>query len=765
MQKKLVQSSLALTAATALGLGSAFFASPAMADGPQKIDVQSDKQVEKALAEIDPGNVNAYGVKNGKLNLGVEKKTDEIKDLEKRFDNVDVIEGVGELKPYAANDIVGGAGYLVTSPSGGGACSTGFSGWDGAGNPIVLTSGHCAKDYNEDTGVISGPSTVDQTEQPSTAPAAGGDGFNRSGLGVIGTWGFSSYGSGDYLVGDDPNGWPQPKSTDIDFAVINVDETKYDVKNGVTDWTSASTNDLSTKLATDIKQVGSEQPGTVQKSGRTTGVTEGEVWTEYNEAFDYANIGGYWVHGFGVRSDVDDPFSQPGDSGGAVFQGDTAVGVISGGGPAESNGTTFQFGWVADLDYSLQQSGTDFRLTPPDNGGGDDANADAGADGADSDAGADGAAANADAGADGAGANADAGADGADSDAGADGAGANADAGADGADADASDDGNPEKPEAPKAENQTIKPNGQVTGTATPNTQVEVSWAPAGTGPQAAPAEGSKTVTSDAEGNFTLEGPEAEGDYAYKAQTVVDGQKSDVTSFTVTVQAADDATADAAAEGDDANADAAAEGDDSNANADAGADAKDANADAAADSKDSNADADDSKDGEAPAERAIAIEPKEIAASEFVKEDKGVKITVKGFDEGEKVTLEVMAGPENVKGIELTETANADGVAMFSIYGTSASNPSVYVGKYDVSVTGANDTDDESPLTGSFKVVADDQGNGGGGSDDGKDGGNGGGGSDLPRTGAELTGLAAGAGLLLVGGAAVVLTMRRVKKN
>ncbi|RAG60625.1 hypothetical protein DN536_39245, partial [Burkholderia multivorans] len=59
-------------------------------------------------------------------------------------------------------------------------------------------------------------------------------------------------------------------------------------------------------------------------------------------------------------------------------------------------------GWVADLDYSLQQSGTDFRLTPPDNGGGDDANSDAGADGADSDAGADGAAANADAGADGA---------------------------------------------------------------------------------------------------------------------------------------------------------------------------------------------------------------------------------------------------------------------------------------------------------------------------------------------------------------------------
>ncbi|GAA0036994.1 hypothetical protein JCM18882A_29730 [Brevibacterium metallidurans] len=782
-----MQSSLALTAAAALGLGSAFFASPAMATGPQKLDVQSDKQVEKALADIDAGNVNAYGIKNGKLNLGVEKKTDEIKDLEKKFDNVEVITGIGELKPYAANDIVGGAGYLVKTPSGGGACSTGFSGWDDAGNPVVLTAGHCAKDYNADTGVISGPSTVDQTEQPSTAPAAGGKGFNASGLGVIGKWGFSSYGSGDLLVGEDSSTWPEPKATDIDFAVMNVDKSKYGVKNGVTNWTSAESNDLSAKLATNIKQVGSEQPGKIQKSGRTTGLTEGDVWTEYNAKFQYANIGGYWVHGFGVQSSVEKPFSQPGDSGGGVFQGDTALGVISGGGPAkDASGKPFEFSWVADLDYSLQQWGKNFNLTPPDNGGGSDANADdsaaanadagAGADakdanadaGADTkdanaDAGADGAAANADAGADTKDANADAGADtkDANADAGADGAAANADggadsadsnAGADGAEANASDDGNPEKPEAPKAGNQTIEPGGQVTGKATPNAQVEVSWAPAQSGPQiaaqAAPAEGSKTVTADADGNFTLEGPEAEGAYAYKATTVVDGQKSDATTFTVTVQATDDSGA--AADGNDANADAGAEGGD---NADAGA---------AADTKDAGSDSDGSKDGEAPAERAITIDPKEIAASEFVKKDKGVKIQVKGFDEGETVTLKIMAGPKNVKGIELTETANADGMAGFSIYGISASDPSVYLGKYDVSVTGANDTDDESPLTGSFKVVADDQGNGGG-SDDGKGGGDGGG--DLPRTGAEMTGLAAGAGLLLVGGAAVVLTMRRVKKN
>jgi LPXTG-motif cell wall-anchored protein len=145
-----------------------------------------------------------------------------------------------------------------------------------------------------------------------------------------------------------------------------------------------------------------------------------------------------------------------------------------------------------------------------------------------------------------------------------------------------------------------------------------------------------------------------------------------------------------------------------------------------------------------------------------VNADKGVQITAEGFEEGEKVTLKVVDGPEGVKDYEMTEAANADGVVGFSIYGTSADNAEAYLGKYDVQVTGANDTDDEGALTGSFEVVADEDGNGGG--NDGDDDGNGDGGSDLPRTGAELTGLAAGAGLLLVGGAAVVLTMRR-KKN
>ncbi len=742
MQKKLVQSSLALTAATALGLGGAFAASPAFADnGPQKLNVQSEAAVQKTLDKAS--GVNAYGAKNGKLTIGVAKADDETKQLEEDFTNVKVVEGVKALKAYAGNDLVGGAGYLAKAGNGAGACSTGFSGWDADGNPIVLTAGHCAKIINKDTGVFEGDTTVDQTEQPSTAPAVGGKGFKQTGLGVIGSWGYNKFG-GELVP---PGSNAQPNDDDIDFAVINVDASKYNVKTGVTDWSTAGDDDLAAKLATDITKVGAHSEGTVQKAGRTTGLTENETWTAYNEQFDFVNVSGRFVHGFGVKAPSGKPFSAPGDSGGGVFQGDTAVGVISGGGPeVDENGDAIDFSWVADLDYSLEKSGQSISFKDPNEeppgeddkdadasaaADGEDADASAAADGEDADASAAAegddanASDNADADAKEADASSAAEGDDAEASADADGAEADASAAADGDDADASaaadgkddkadsDADGDEKPEAPKVGDQTVVEGGKITGKAAPNAEVKLTWKPAGDAQagsaqaQAAPAEGSVTVKTDADGNFSTEAPAEAGEYAYSATVTANGQTSEATSFTVTVQAAE-------------------------------------------------------------AERKLTVEPKEIAASDFVKEDKGVQITAEGFEEGEKVTLKVVDGPEGVKDYEMTQTANAEGVVGFSIYGTSASNPEAYLGKYDVQVTGANDTEDEEALTGSFQVVADEDGNGGGndGDDNGNDDGNGdGGGSDLPRTGAELTGLAAGAGLLLVGGAAVVLTMRRKKNN
>src|SRR5699024_2106811 len=302
--------------------------------------------------------------------------------------------------------------------------------------------------------------------------------------------------------------------SDIDFAVIDVDESKYNVKGGITDWTSADSDDLS-KSTTDITEVGAHEEGAISKSGRTTGKTDGEVLPRSEYDYDYQNVGGRWVHGFGVTSPADEPFSQPGDSGGGVYQGETAVGVISGGGNLGGE----SFTWVADLDHSLEQSGTDFNLEKP----GEET---------------------------------------------------------------------PETPDAPKAEDQTIEPGEEVTGKAEAGAEVEVKRQTAedseekGTNNAQAAEEGSKTVKADEDGNFSVEGPKAEGDYSYTATATVDGEESETTEFGVTVE-------------------------------------------------------EDESETPAPDEREISVDPKEIAASDFVKEDEGVTITVKGFDEGEKVTLEV----------------------------------------------------------------------------------------------------------------------------
>ncbi|SDS84140.1 LPXTG-motif cell wall anchor domain-containing protein [Brevibacterium siliguriense] len=735
MQKKLVQSSLAMAAAAALGLGGAFIAGPAVADTP----VMTEQQAVTAAKQVSTVNAFGFDEKTKTLHLGVENEADagsaQIQELKKKYgaDKVEVITGLKKAEPYAKNDAVGGMGYISDIPSQPGyvgACSTGFSGWDAAGKPIVLTAGHCA----EDTGPGELVKLKD-AELPSTAPAVTGDhesgGYDPQGIGPLGAWGYNKFGG----PVTDPENPDEAADDDIDFAVINLDDSKYNVKPEVTDWTTAKTDDLSGSTI-DINSVGEHSPGEIQKSGRTTGLTTGEVAAGELWPFDFQMVGDRWVHGFGVTSPVGGDFSMPGDSGGGVFQGDKAVGVISGGipDPVTVGGETFMWGWVADLDYSLEQSGASISFDDPNEEppGDDEAEADASAaaDGTDADASAaaDGEDADANAAAEGDDANAsdsaDADAKEADASSAAEGDDAEASADADGAEADASaaadgkddeadsDADGDEKPEAPKVGDQSVAAGGKITGKAAPNAEVKLTWKTAGANAgsaQAAPAEGTVTVKTDADGNFSAEAPAEAGDYNYTAVATVNGQTSDATQFVVTVEAE-----------------------------------------------------------EAPAERKLTIEPKEIAASDFVKEDKGVQITAEGFDEGEKVSLEVVAGPENVEGITLEETANADGVVGFSIYGTSASNPEAYLGKYDLEVTGANDTEDEEALTGSFQVVADEDGNGGGndGDDNGNDDGNGdGGGSDLPRTGAELTGLAAGAGLLLVGGAAVVLTMRRKKNN
>ncbi|WP_181275414.1 LPXTG cell wall anchor domain-containing protein [Brevibacterium oceani] len=732
MQKKLVQSSLALAAATALGFGGAFVAGPAAAaNAPKTLDVQSESDMQSAVSKYLVGEdgelsdkVGRFGFSDGNLYLGVTQKTAEVEKLEKKFDNVKVKVG-SQYKAFEAQgkkDLVGGAGYRMTLPNDPehvGLCSIGFAGWDSTGNQKLVTAGHCAEELDA-TGQTAGEAPINDLELPSAAQAHTKEESSAAAeTGAPGAWDYHQYG----LPGTSAPTTEDEEKQAIDFATVEVNDG-FSTKAEVTDWTSAGEDDLSLKT-TKVSKIGDPVVGeSISKSGRTTGVTTGTVETGVDDDMPYAAVSGRVVHGFEV-SPSGARFSDHGDSGGAVYQGDTAVGVISGGSDDGS------MSWVADLKNSLAKSGQDFQLTKPDDGG-DDENADAQADGENANAQADGDNADNDgsSSAEGDDANQDAkddadggsAADGnddkadADKDGGsaADGNDDKADSDADGKDdkADSDADGN-EKPEAPKVGDQTVVEGGKITGQAEPNAEVKLSWAPADANAgssqvsaQAAPAKGNATVKTDADGKFTADAPAEAGDYNYTAVVHANGQDSAATEFVVTVEAE-----------------------------------------------------------EAPAERKLTVDPKEVTASDFVEKEKGVQITGEGFDEGEKVSLKVASGPENVEGITLEETANADGVVGFSIYGTSASNPEAYLGKYDVEVTGANDTEDESALTGSFEVVADEDGSGGGDNGDGNDDGNGGGGSDLPRTGAELTGLAAGAGLLLVGGAAVVLTMRRKKNN
>src|SRR5699024_8191837 len=80
-------------------------------------------------------------------------------------------------------------------------------------------------------------------------------------------------------------------------------------------------------------------------------------------------------------------------------------------------------------------------------------------------------------------------------------------------------------------------------------------------------------------------------------------------------------------------------------------------------------------------------------------------------------------------------------------------------GGADGSDEGDKGAGDNDPGDGGSDGSGSSDGNGrSGGSSDGSRSGNA---ADLPRTGTELTGLALGAGLLVVGGAAVVITRRR----
>jgi LPXTG-motif cell wall-anchored protein len=146
-------------------------------------------------------------------------------------------------------------------------------------------------------------------------------------------------------------------------------------------------------------------------------------------------------------------------------------------------------------------------------------------------------------------------------------------------------------------------------------------------------------------------------------------------------------------------------------------------------------------------ERGLSIEPGTIEAEAFVG-DKGVQVTATGCTADTTATMTVDPQNGKIEKFEQTAEVGQDTAAKFGVRGLDASKAETYIGDYNVTV----DCDGGDPLSGSFEVVAAEDGNGGG---------SGGGGGDLPRTGSEALPLIISAGALIVLGLAMTLGSRR----
>ncbi|UGY94680.1 S1 family peptidase [Streptomyces gobiensis] len=112
-----------------------------------------------------------------------------------------------------------------------------------------------------------------------------------------------------------------------DFALVGYDDQNAE---------APSTVDLKNGTTQQINRAAEASVGMpVQRSGSTTGLSEGTV-TGLNATVNYGN--GDIVNGL-IQTDV---CAEPGDSGGAMFSGDAAVGLTSGGsGDCTQGGVTF----------------------------------------------------------------------------------------------------------------------------------------------------------------------------------------------------------------------------------------------------------------------------------------------------------------------------------------------------------------------------------------------------------------------------------------
>ena len=241
-----------------------------------------------------------------------------------RYTNVE-LDGGAPLAPEA--DVPGGVGYIADT---GWICSTGFSAFDPAGLPAVLTAGHCAADGAAETAEL---------ESDRSEP--------------LGSFGFSQFGGpGNSRIIEDPLDPDNPGNVGTDVAVIESINSRFDPLPAASTWGDAS------EPEPDVKIIGTADPVAgmpVCRSGRTSAWSCGTVDavgifvvpgpTYFSDPTDLRAFRGFLS--YGVQS-------SGGDSGGPYVSGNYAVGTHAAGDTPDENGNVIQnFAVAATLRDSL----------------------------------------------------------------------------------------------------------------------------------------------------------------------------------------------------------------------------------------------------------------------------------------------------------------------------------------------------------------------------------------------------------------------------
>lgn len=216
-------------------------------------------------------------------------------------------------------DFLGGQGYRIDG--GGVVCSAGFSAFSPAGEPLVLTAGHCADD---------GAARLAEVTLPAGEPA-GGSVADSGVTGELGTFGVSQFGGpgNSRITGDVEN----PGEPGKDIAVIESIRADLNLLPAATKW-----EDPANLGAASVPVIGTARPivgQAVCRSGRTEGWSCGTI----------DEVGIYVVRGPSGEPDDLRSFngflstsvqSRGGDSGGPWISGNYAVGTHSAGNPRTS---------------------------------------------------------------------------------------------------------------------------------------------------------------------------------------------------------------------------------------------------------------------------------------------------------------------------------------------------------------------------------------------------------------------------------------------